>query len=56
MKTINANEMEVFENEKRKCDRLDNCCSAYLAAGYLMLIGFICMVGCSIIQLVDLLT
>ena len=53
IQTINANEMEVFENENRKCDRIDSCCSAYLAAGYLILIAFICMFGYSVVQIVN---
>ena len=54
MQTTNANDMEVFESEKRRCDRIDGCCSAYLASGYLILIAFICMFGYSVIQIADL--
>ena len=42
-----------FENEKRRCEKIESCTSFYLAAGYIIFIGFLCIVGGSIIQLVE---
>ena len=56
MKIINASEIDTFEAEKRNDRHIGNFSSGYLAAGYLMLIGFICIVGGSLIKLMEVLT
>ena len=56
MKTINASEINAFEAEKQRNRNTGKFSSGYLALGYLMLIGFICMVGGSLIKLVEVLT
>ena len=55
MIVINNSEIEAFEIEKAKCNKIDCFSSPYLALGYIMLIGFICLVGGSLIHLVELL-
>ena len=55
MKIINASEIEVFEAEKRRDRHINNFSSGYLALGYMILIAFICIVGGSLIQLVEIL-
>ena len=56
MKIINASEIEAFESEKRRDRNINNFSSGYLALGYMLLIAFICLVGGSLIQLVEVLT
>ena len=56
MKIINASEVEVYEAAKRSDRNINNFSSGYLALGYTLLIGFICLVGGSIIKLVEVLT
>ena len=56
MKIINASEVEVYEAEKCRDRNINNFSSAYLAAAYMMLIAFSCLVGGSIIKLVEVLT
>ena len=56
MKIINASEVDAFEAEKRRDRHTNNFSSVYLALGYMMLIAFLCIVGGSLIQLVDILT
>ena len=56
MKIINASEINAFESEKQRNRNIGNFSSGYLALGYLILIGFICMVGGSLIKLVEVLT
>ena len=55
MKIINASEVDAFEAEKRRDRHINNFSSGYLAIGYMILIAFICVVGGSLIQLVDAL-
>ena len=45
-------EIKFYEAEKAQ-DRFN---SGYLAFGYMLLIGFICIVGGSLIKLVEVLT
>ena len=52
---INASEIQAFEKEKARCNKIECFSSPYLALGYMMLIGFICLVGGSLIKLVELL-
>ena len=54
MKIINASEVDAFEAEKRRDRHINNFSSGYLALGYMMLIAFICIVGGSLIQLVEI--
>ena len=56
MKIINASGIDAFESEKRRDRNINNFSSGYLALGYTILIGFICIVGGSLIQLVEVLT
>ena len=56
MKIINASEIEAYEAEKKRNRNINNFSSGYLALGYTILIGFICIVGGSLIQLVEVLT
>ena len=56
MKIINASEIEVYEAEKCRDRHINNFSSSYLALGYMMLIGFICLVGGSLIKLLEALT
>ena len=56
MKIIDACGIEVYEAAKRRDRNINNFSSAYLAAAYLMLIVFICLVGGSIINLVEVIT
>ena len=56
MKIINASEINTFENEKQRNRNISNFSSGYLALGYIILIGFICILGGSIIQLTEVLT
>ena len=55
MIVINGSDIKAFEIEKAKCNKIDNFSSPYLAMGYIMLIGFICLMGSSLIHLVELL-
>ena len=56
MKIINVSEIETFESENRRDRHINNFSSGYLALGYMILIGFICIVGGSLIKLVEVLT
>ena len=55
MKNISQSEIATFESEKRRDRNINNFSSGYLAIGYMILIAFICVVGGSLIQLVDAL-
>ena len=50
MKIINQSDIVKYEKQK---DRFN---SGYLAAGYIILIAFICIVGGSLIKLMEVLT
>ena len=54
MKIINASEIDAFEAEKQRNRNIRNFSSGYLALGYLILIGFICILGGSLIQLMEI--
>ena len=54
MKIINASEIDAFEAEKQRNCNIGNFSSGYLALGYIVLIGFICIVGGSLIQLMEI--
>ena len=56
MKIINASEIDAFEAEKQRNRNIGKFSSGYLALGYMLLICFICLVGGSLIQLVEVLT
>ena len=56
MKIINASEVDAFEAEKQRNRNIGNFSSSYLALGYMILIGFICLVGGSLIKLMEVLT
>ena len=48
--------IDAFENEKQRNRNIGNFSSGYLALGYLILIGFICVMGGSLIKLAEVLT
>ena len=56
MKIINVIEIETFESEKRRDRHINNFSSGYLALGYMLLIGFICILGGSLIELIEVLS
>ena len=56
MKIINASELDAFESENKRSRNIGNFSSGYLALGYMIVISFICILGGSLIKLVEFLT